>query len=99
MNSPHTDLGVSSRFGEATARLLKTHPTETECQDAEGLGRFSTMRPAGCAGVFGGDDRGVGLRVLSTRWRLTAFDGRCIPGCVAPRSKTPGILGRPTPTC
>src|SRR2546427_751288 len=26
---------------------------------------------------------------------LAAFDGRCIPGgCVAPRSNTPGILGR-----
>src|SRR5947208_667765 len=34
--------------------------------------------------------------VLAARGEsLTAFDGRCIPaGCVAPRSNTPGILGR-----
>src|SRR5438132_4434803 len=34
--------------------------------------------------------------VLAARGEsLAAFDGRCIPaGCVAPRSNTPGILGR-----
>src|SRR6266850_1981124 len=38
----------------------------------------------------------IGLTGLTARGEtLAAFDGRCIPvGCVAPRSNTPGILGR-----
>ena len=39
---------------------------------------------------------GIYLTALAARGaRLAAFDGRCIPaGCVAPRSHTPGMLGR-----
>src|SRR5256712_9399956 len=38
----------------------------------------------------------MGQRALAARGESpAAFDGRCIPGgCVAPRSNTPGILGR-----
>src|SRR5258705_8554068 len=38
----------------------------------------------------------LALAMLAARGEsLAAFDGRCIPaGCVAPRSNTPGILGR-----
>src|SRR5437899_7982659 len=43
-----------------------------------------------------GEDGGGILHSLTARGEsLAAFDGRCIPaGCVAPRSNTPGILGR-----
>jgi hypothetical protein len=43
-----------------------------------------------------GHDRGadVACGLAARGKRLAAFDGRCIPTRVAPRSNTPGILGR-----
>src|SRR5438105_8150469 len=47
------------------------------------------------AAAAGEDSKGI-LHSLPARGEsLAAFDERCIPtGCVAPRSNTPGILGR-----
>ena len=80
-SKPRPAVVVQANQFNPTHPSVTVRPITPECADAP-LFRV-TLPPGNCTGLTA---RGESL---------AAFDGRCIPaGCVAPRSNTPGILGR-----
>src|SRR6266852_1835332 len=78
--APGAKRAVTSSPGALSAKPRTSNPHAT----------FDTV-----AGANAVTDSMAALILTARGESLAAFDGRCIPaGCVAPRSNTPGILGR-----